>query len=281
MYVKTLGNFMHPRIALPVSHLFKDQSNIEKLSGLYDCLEVRPQSIACNLTGQELIHADCIQPIHELTDSDFKLLEKIRDKKKGLKLISFHCASCCPDPISVDGVFHISNGHFYTRDQMYDNAQKNIGLIRDIFGSKMKIVIENNNYYPTTAYDHVTDAAFISDIVNDNDIEFLFDNAHARVTAHNLNIDYLEYRDSLPLDKMIQIQFCEPMIPNDGIARDVHDFPSHETINEMVDLAAQYHVQYITPEYYKDITMLCELLTDLRKIYEYRSGGKNCNNNRC
>ena len=253
------------KISIPVSHLFNDIENIKKLEGKYDCLETRPFTIDCELPNQKLFHADNIQPIHDLSDSDFKFLETIKERKKDLQAISFHCASCCDNPDVEDGIFHISDNTVYTRDKMYKNAENNIRIIRNIFGPTVEISIENNNYYPTTAYDHVTDPDFLRDIVYDNSIRFLFDNAHARVTAFNTGLKYKNYVEQLPLDRMNQIQFCEPYIPTSGIARDIHEYPSTETVSEILSLAKHHSVQYITPEYYKDIGKLLKLLDDLGK----------------
>ena len=68
----------------------------------------------------------------------------------------------------------------------------NIPKIKNILGD-IEILIENNNYYPTKAYDIITDADFISNLVYDNNIGFLFDQAHAEITAHNQKIKYEEY----------------------------------------------------------------------------------------
>lgn len=251
------------KISLPISHLFEKEENISQLSGKYDCLETRPFTLNCSLPDQQLFHADNIQPIHELADSDFKFLEEIREKKKDLKAISFHCASCCLEPEVKDGIFYKGKNRSYARDEMYKNAERNLSIIKSIFPDTTSISIENNNYYPTDAYMHVTEAQFIRDIVYDNDICFLFDNAHARVTAFNSKISYDSYIKNLPLDKMNQIQFCEAFVPETGLARDIHELPTDKTVEEIVTLAREYDVQYVTPEYYKSIERLIKLLESL------------------
>ena len=258
-------------IILPVSHLFKTESNVQKLTNLYDGLETRPFTFNMEFTGQLFFHADEIQPIHELTENDFKFLEKINHNKKEMKFISFHCASCCTKPsLDSKGIYFIneSNSIVYSRDQMYKNMEKNIEIIKNIFNDDVVIMIENNNFYPTKAYNHITEAEFISDIVIDNNIYFLFDNAHAQVTAHNKQINYEMYKSNLPLQRTKQIQFCKPYIPKNkkDIALDVHDYPDSQVISEIIDIAIKYNVKYITPEYYKDVNKLKKLLSELREI---------------
>ena len=72
-----------------------------------------------------------------------------------------------------------------------------------VFGNKVDIAIENNNFYPTDAYRDVTDAKFISEIVSENNIKFLFDIAHAKVTCFNKNINFERYKSNLPMDRAV------------------------------------------------------------------------------
>ena len=255
------------KISLPISHLFDDEKNIKMLQGYYDCLETRPRSIKSSLEKQDIFHADNIQPIHELSDQDFNFLKEVKEKK-GLQAVSFHCASRCKNPDQKDGVFQIGNSStVYSRNDMILNCKKNIQNIRKILGKNISLLIENNNFFPTEAYDIVVDPMFLNEIVETNDIEFLFDSAHAKVSAHNLGIDYIDYRDNLPLNRMTQIQFCSPDIPSKGssdIARDIHELPSQADIDEVKMLIEKYNVKYIIPEYYKDVNKLLTLLKTLR-----------------
>ena len=61
---------------------------------------------------------------------------------------------------------------------------KKFNWLRKNFRNKLLIGLENNNYYPTKAYDFVTDGDFIDKVVRDNNkLFFLFDLAHAQVTC--------------------------------------------------------------------------------------------------
>jgi len=255
------------KISLPISHLFDDEENIKILQGSYDCLETRPRSLKSNLEKQEIFHADNIQPIHELSDQDFNFIKEVKNKK-GLQAVSFHCSSRCKNPEKKDGIFQIGNNStVYSRSEMILNSKKNIQAIRKILGENIALLIENNNFFPSAAYDIVVDPMFLNEIVEANDMEFLFDSAHAKVSAHNLGVNYIEYRNSLPLNRMTQIQFCRPDIPSRGsseIARDIHELPSQADTDEVKMLIEKYNVKYIIPEYYKDVNKLLTFLKTLR-----------------
>ena len=260
---------MSVKICLPVSHHFDSKEKVKKLRDLdlYDFLEVRPNKIDYEeeIEKQVAFHADNIQPIHNLKDADFRFVEKIAKNKKNLEIISFHCAWAC-DEILETGIVAYPAGKICTRDEMYLNAEKNLKIIKNILGNNVLIAIENNNYYPTPAYENVCEPSFLRDVVFNNNINFLFDNAHARVSSHNLGVEYLDYKNQLPLEKMVQIQFCQPSIPEkvEEMALDVHDVPNEKNVTEVLETSLKHKVQYITPEYYKDFDKLVEFLKTLR-----------------
>ena len=72
------------------------------------------------------------------------------------------------------------------------------------------------------------------------------------VTAHNKNISYEEYIESLPLDNLIQLHICQPELPTEGIARDTHNEPNDDMFKEVIRLLNTYQsIKYLTIEYYK------------------------------
>ncbi|MCP3930794.1 MAG: DUF692 family protein [Bacteroidetes bacterium] len=252
------------RIASPISHLFRDPKVAETIIELSDCLECRDSSINVEFNKQELFHCE-LQPIHKFTIEDFKYLEKIATQKPELKLISFHAATSCSNPI-LDGHMFQAGGDNYTKKNMLDNSKKNFSEIKKIFGSNVKVVIENNNYYPTEAYNLITDSDFLQEVVMENDIEFLLDIAHAEVTAFNKTIPFEEYLYSLPLNRIIQIHICQFGLTPDMKAYDAHDVPNEKSWHTMESIMIKYsNVKYITLEYYKNATILLQTLKYLRK----------------
>ncbi len=271
------------KLATPISHLFADSDSAKCIIDVSDCLECRDRSIENESANQELFHCE-IEPIHKLTDEDFSYLEDIKQRKKDLKLITFHMATSCTKP-SLEfskiksGVFELG-GTSYSRAEMLENANKNLQKIKGIFGDEVKIALENNNYYPTEAYRYVTDADFITQVINDNDVYFLFDIAHAQVTAHNKGVDFEVYKNQLPLNKTIQIHICTPFIPEMGIdvndseniAYDAHNYPDDFKISEVKYMLENYsQVKYLTVEYYRDVENLVKSIGEVRAISNFNN----------
>lgn len=252
------------KVASPISHLLENKDYAKKIIAYSDCLECRDFSIDSTESIQEIFHCE-IQPIHDLTKLNFSYLKRIKSIKHDLKLITFHIASCCDKPYLHDRIFDVG-GKEYTQKEMLENARKNFLVIKDIFGIGVKIAIENNNYYPTNAYRCVTEPDFLSQLVYENDINFLLDIAHAKITSHNKKISYEEYKKKLPMDKTIQLHISLHEIDKNNLAYDAHDYPTEREIAEIKDLLGKYEIQYLTVEYYKDINYLINLLERLKKL---------------
>ena len=255
------------KLATPVSHLFENKEYEETIVKESDVLECRDRSVNYDkhLDKQELFHCE-LQPIHEWSDLEWKFLQKIKDTKPNLKLLTLHAASCCDKPVLIRKMFELG-GREYTRKEMKYFAKTNFLKIKSIFGSSVEIAIENNNYYPTEAYRDVTEAKFISEIVNDNDLRFLFDIAHAKVTCFNRNINFEKYKRELPLDRVIQVHICTYGIDDElNLAYDAHSYPNGEELLEISKIISDYkNAKYLTVEYYRDIK---NLEISLKKVKE-------------
>ncbi len=257
------------KIATPISHLFKNPFFAEEISFYSDVLEFRDHSVNHNQHIQEVFHCE-LQPIHKLEDKDFEYLQKIKEEKKSLRLVSFHMASCYDRPIINDAVYQ-PGGRKYSIDEMLTYAKNNFIKIKSIFGKEVKLAVENNNYYPTEAYKIVTNPDFIRTIVEENDIYFLFDIAHSKVSAHNYSVSYIDYVKGLPLNRCLQLHICRHGInETTGSAFDAHYPPSAEDLLEVIDYVKKHTtIEYLTIEYYKDASLLVELLKEFKKsIYE-------------
>ncbi len=252
-----------PLIATPISHLFENEHCGEEISNVSDCLEVRQRSLDSELPKQWLFHIDI--------DITLKWDDEIRDylqqafmKKPELKLATFQATRCCQDELIENGLFQLS-GKVYSDQDMLDHAKENTRWLREVLSDDVKIGLENNNYYPTPAYDIVTDGVFITKLINQSNLYLLLDIAHAMVTAHNQQITYQDYIMSLPLDNLIQLHICKPLLPVGKTAQDAHDEPNTEMINEVIRLISEFpQIKYLTVEFYKDKDVLVKSLNSIR-----------------
>ena len=179
---------------------------------------------------------------------------------------------CCHGENIINGIFQL-DGKIYSRQEMVDNSIENTQWLRNILNDNVSIGLENNNYYPSPAYDIVADGDFITQVLEENNLFLLLDIAHAMVTAHNKKISYGQYISTLPFDKLIQLHICQPELPEGEIAWDAHNEPNHEMYLEVLRLIKKYPtIQYLTIEYYRDKNILIGSIKKLRQLI----GSANC-----
>ncbi len=251
-------------LATPISHLFEDEVVAEEIILNSDVLECRDEEINSNYPHQDVFHCE-LQIQHKHDEKILSYLEKLKEQKGDLKLISFHMASSCTHP-KINGRKFEVGGVELSRNEMKDNAEENVTKFREIFG-EITIAVENNNFYPTAAYNYIADPDFISEVTEENNLSFLFDIAHAKISAHNKQMEFEEYKSMLPLSRMIQVHICKPAIDEDNMAYDAHQCPDQDELNEVKDLLLEYKtIKYLTVEYYKDKENLINSLVEFKKL---------------
>ena len=253
------------KLATPISHLFEERIAAQEIIDASDCLECRERSRDAVWPKQHLFHID-IDIIHYWDEKRKEYLGQLIQPKTELKLVSFQLSAACHEPVlDEQGVFQLG-GKIYTREEMEKNAISNIGWLRTILKEQIQIAVENNNYYPTPAYQFVTDGDLISSVVKNSKIKFLYDIAHAQVTAHNQGISYQSYLKTLPLEDVIQLHICQPGFRQDGTAFDAHEVPDDSMYQHVLELVKKYPVKYLTVEYYKNKDKLIDTLNRFQTL---------------
>ncbi len=253
------------KIATPVSHLFDTQESARVITELSDCLELREQNISFKSEKVELFHCD-LEPTKKWKTKDQQFIYEVISQHPNLQLISFHLASCYEAPVTKDFMF-LPGGNKLNVCQMKQNAQVNLQFMKENF-EHLSFAIENNNYYPTDAYEYICNPHFINEIVNDNNLYFLLDIAHAKISAHNLNLPFYEYMHALPLSKIIQIHITGYQDTEKGrIARDEHLYPSKDNWSTVKKIISRHreNLRYLTVEYYSDYEKLLQAITELKQ----------------
>lgn len=253
------------KIATPISHLFKNEADARSIVSHSDCLECRDHSPKEeNLKLHELFHFE-MQIIHPITEDGFKYIEETFRSKPYIKLASFHVASCCDKPVIVDGVFQLG-GREYRYDELQETAARNIARIKTFMPLGMMICVENNNYLRSPAYKHVIEARFLNDLVTQNDIYFLYDIAHAHISAINMGISFAEYYSGLPISRTKQVHICKFGMRSETEAFDAHYAPDEMIYAELRKVIKQSDVKYVTVEYYKETEGLIRSLQYLKNM---------------
>mgnify|MGYP003328599892 CR=1 FL=1 len=255
------------KLATPASELCKIEANLETIKSLTDCFEMRDCCLGLDIPNVELYHSD-IQPIHPMLPDSLDKLIYVKKRWPELKVISLHVASNSPDVRLERGWYHLTK-RALSEDEMIGHFKHNIQEIRDAIGTSVKLAIENNCYYPTAAYDTVTDPVFLTKLLSQSDVYFLLDYAHAQITAYNKKVSFQGYFKALPLDKLIQIHLSVPDLTG-KVAADSHQSLSTESIMDFSGIIKKRNIEYVTVEYYQDIQILADILKELKtKLYDF------------
>lgn len=126
------------------------------------------------------------------------------------------------------------------------------------------LALENLNYFPTPAYQHVCEGDFISEVICDNNVSLLLDIAHGVISAQNLDIDRIEYFNSLPLNRIKEIHINHPEIVDEKMC-DLHKIPSDEEYHILDRFRKQIPSEaYLVVECSADCETLEKIYMDIR-----------------
>ena len=253
------------KLATPISSLFKDEFSRRQIIVKSCCLECREEVIENREKKQYLFHFDK-NIVHLWGEKEKNFLSLAVSAKKELRLITFHIAAACSRPVFKKGVFYCG-GREFSREDMLNNASVNLSWLRALIGNRnIKVGVENNNYYPTSAYRYITDVDFINQLVTENQVLFLFDIAHAKITAHNKKEPYAGYIADLPWDHLIQIHVSKHGFNGQGLAYDAHELPDELIFQEVKKIVDKFSPEYITIEYYRDKDNLVKVLDHFKEL---------------
>jgi uncharacterized protein (UPF0276 family) len=245
-------------LATPISQLFDDPEIAARIASASDCLECRERSLGSALPRQYLFHSEA-NIIHPWDEPRKRQLTRAFGLKRELRLVSFHAACNCDQALVESGMFR-PGGRRLAREEMLQAAADNTAWLREALPPGVLIAVENNNYFPTEAYETVTDGDFLTELTERTGCGLLLDLAHAMITAHNTGRRLEEYTATLPLARTVQIHVCEPGLRPGTVATDAHHCPGQDMDGRVAAFARTLPVWYVTVEYYKDAELLIDSL---------------------
>ena len=180
------------KILTPISHLFSENpENARMISASSDYLEARERTAQLRLSNTSHYHIDFDLNLGITEEQKTFLHLHVKDRSN-ITHLTFQAARDCHDADLINGMYMPKSPPLSLSEQV-NITKKSIREIRDIVGSDRKIGIENNNYYPTGAYDVSTSLEYLLEVLSIKDLHLLLDIAHAKVSAFNLKVELNEY----------------------------------------------------------------------------------------
>ena len=127
------------------------------------------------------------------------------------------------------------------------------------------LILENLDYCPGGAYEHICEPDFIAAVLNETDAGLLLDLAHARVSAARLGLPIEDYLGQLPLERVRQLHISGPR-SRDGVLFDAHESLLDEDYALLEWVLRRTQPLALTLEYNREEAGLREQLIRLRGV---------------
>jgi len=153
-----------------------------------------------------------------------KTLEIINDENSALyqayrllqpSMISFHlCFSS--EEVGTEGIdnHNYAIGRVLSRDETFERISLSLITISDKFkkmGYKGKLLIENLDYHPTGAYEHICEPSFISKMAAHTGCLILLDVAHIIISSHYLGVKPIDFVRAVGVDNVFEVHVNSPL----------------------------------------------------------------------
>lgn len=149
------------------------------------------------------------------------------------------------------------------RDELLANICRNARALAEAI--PVPLILENLDYCPGGAYEHICEAEFIAEVVAETGVGLLLDLAHAQVSAVRLGVPIGDYLARLPLDRVRQIHVSGPREVC-GVLADAHETLRERDYALLREVLGRTCPAAVTLEYSRDAAALLEQVGRLREI---------------
>lgn len=137
-------------------------------------------------------------------------------------------------------------------------------------GIGVPLLVENLDYCPEGAYEHICDPVFIREMVDELDCGLLLDLAHAQVSADWLGVGIEQYLAGLPLERVMQIHLSSPRRVGDRLD-DAHCELVASDLQLLEGVLGRCQPEVVLLEYTRDASELRAQLAEIREVMGNRS----------
>ena len=149
--------------------------------------------------------------------------------------------------VGPEGPMMVPRSAVLPRDAVYEAICKNARELAEAV--PVPLLVENLDYWPTGAYEYVSEPGFIADVVEAAGVAFLLDLAHAQVAAARLGIPIDEYLARLPLHRVCELHVSGPRLV-EGTLFDAHEPLVEEDYRLIALVLREAWPQAVTFEYH-------------------------------
>lgn len=133
------------------------------------------------------------------------------------------------------------------------------------------VLIENLDYCPEGAYEHVCEPTFIREVVDATGCWLLLDLAHLQVSADWLGYAAEEYASLLPLERVVEVHLSSPRMVGPHLD-DGHDHLVERDFRLLSWVLERCTPRAVVLEYTRDHHSLRNQLNEIRSILDHNTG---------
>jgi uncharacterized protein (UPF0276 family) len=162
------------------------------------------------------------------------------------------------------------------RDELLERVAGNVERAR--VALPVPLLLENLDYCPEGAYEHVCEPDFIHEVLERTDTRLLLDLGHLLVTSSWFGRSVESLLEELPLERVHQLHISSPR-PLDGNADrldDVHDVVTEREVQLLQQVLTRANPRAVVLEYRRDAVRLREQLAWLGSVIGRRWRGRPC-----
>jgi len=149
------------------------------------------------------------------------------------------------------------------RSVLVDRLIRNVDALKAAI--EVPLLLENLDYNPTGAYEHICEPEVISSVLEATDTYFLLDLSHAQVSASRLGYTVDDYLAQLPLRRVRQLHVNGPRPVGDTL-KDVHETMRPYDYELLANVLEKTSPWAVTLEYRRDADLLTAQLERLQTL---------------
>jgi uncharacterized protein len=139
------------------------------------------------------------------------------------------------------------------------------------------LLLENLDYCPGGAYEHVCEPAFISEVLDATDCGLLLDLGHLQVTAEWLGMGPEDMIGQLPMQRVVEVHVSSPRAgSHDGRLSDTHETLTGVDLDLLRLVLARCSPRIVVLEYRRDSEQLRSQLLQLARALKRRPRPRPC-----
>lgn len=247
---------MTPLLSLAVSQNFHNV--IDELRPIVGALVAHDPAKFPDLDLPKTVHLDGL--IDDSFDRVFTPAFFDAAARHEVELISIDCGPSA-ERVRIDG-FYRPESPTLSPDAIIGRAKERLQEIRRRY--RGPISLENLDYHPGGAYEHVCEPAFIRRMAEALDAGLTLDIGHLNVTCWHRGMSPSRFLDQLPMERCVEVHISHSVEDDDS-----HHVPEESDYAVLDDVLRRASPRYAAVEFYWDPAVI---IREYRRLHSFLAG---------